>query len=145
MFGCMLALSAAAWLLGRRDHAQAFAESGNPAELKPALVFGALYALIILAVAFAKGRFGTAALYPVAIVSGMTDMDAITLSTSSLAAQGRLEPQAAGRLILLAALANIVFKGACACVLGSPALRMRIVVLFGLALAGGVAILLLWR
>ena len=145
MFGGMLALSAAAWLLGRRDHSQALPDSGNPAELKPALVFGALYALIILAVAFAKGRFGTAALYPVAIGSGMTDMDAITLSTSSLAAQGRLEPQAAWRLILLAALANIVFKGACACVLGSPALRMRIVVLFGLALAGGAAILLLWR
>jgi len=59
-------------------------------------------------------------------------------------AQGRLEPLTAWRLILLAALANIVFKGTCACVLGSPALRVRIAVLFGLALAGGAAILLLW-
>ena len=79
-----------------------------------------------------------------AVLSGMTDMDAITLSTSNLAAQGRLEPSTAWRLILLAALAHSVFNGACACVLGSPALRLRIVVLFGLALAGGTAILLLW-
>jgi uncharacterized membrane protein (DUF4010 family) len=144
MFGCMLALSAGAWLLGRGDAPRSLAERGNPAELKPALVFGALYALIILAVAFAKSRFGTAGLYPVAVISGMTDMDAITLSTSNLAAQGRLEPLTAWRLILLGALANIVFKGTCACVLGSPALRVRIAVLFGLALAGGAGILLLW-
>lgn len=112
--------------------------------MKPALVFGALYALVILAVAFAKSRFGTAGLYPVAVISGMTDMDAITLSTSNLAARGRLDPQIAWRLILLAALANIVFKGSCACVLGSPGLRVRIAVLFGFALAGGAGILLLW-
>jgi len=144
MVGCMLVLSAAAWLLGRGDAPQSLPIRGNPAELKPALVFGALYALVIVAVAFAKSQFGTAGLYPVAVISGMTDMDAITLSTSNLAAQGRLEPQTGWRLILLAALANIVFKAACACILGSPALRMRIVVLFGLALAGGTAILLLW-
>ena len=144
MLGCMLVLSATAWLLGRGDTAQPLRERGNPAELKPALVFGVLYALVILAVAFAKSRFGSGGLYPVAVISGMTDMDAITLSTSNLAAQGRLEPLTAWRLILLAALANIVFKGTCACALGSAALRVRIAVLFGLALAGGAAILLLW-
>jgi uncharacterized membrane protein (DUF4010 family) len=145
MFGWMLVLSAGAWLLGRGDASQSLPERGNPAELRPALIFGALYALIILAVAFAKARFGDAGLYPVAVISGMTDMDAITLSTSNLAAQGRLAPPTAWRLILLAALANIVFKGASACVLGSPALRLRIVVLFGLALAGGAGILWFWR
>ena len=145
MMACMLALSAAAWLLGRRDASRSLPERGNPAELKPALVFGALYALVILAVAFAKSRFGTAGLYPVAVLSGMTDMDAITLSTSNLAAQGQLEAQIAWRLILLAALANLVFKGGCACILGSPALRTRIVILFGLALAGGAGILWFWN
>ena len=145
MMACMLVLSAAAWLLGRGDTSPSLPEHGNPAELKPALVFGALYALVILAVAFAKSQFGAAGLYPVAVISGMTDMDAITLSTSNLAAQGQLEAQTAWRLILLAALANIVFKGACACVLGSPALRTRVVILFGLALAGGAGILVLWN
>jgi uncharacterized membrane protein (DUF4010 family) len=145
MMACMLVVAVVAWLLGRRDTSRSLPERGNPAELMPALIFGALYALVILAVAFAKSRFGAAGLYPVAVISGMTDMDAITLSTSNLAAQGRLDAQTAWRLILLAALANLVFKGACACVIGSPALRTRIVILFGLALAGGAGILLLWN
>lgn len=45
---------------------------------------------------------------------------------------------------LLASLANRVFKGTAACVPGSPALRVRILVLFATAVAGGAAILLLW-
>jgi uncharacterized membrane protein (DUF4010 family) len=112
--------------------------------LKPALIFGALYALVTLAVAFVKERFGDAGLYPVAVVSGLTDMDAITLSTANLAKAGRLDVNTTWRLILLAALSNTVFKGIAAIALGSSALRARIVVLFGLALAGGAAILLLW-
>jgi uncharacterized membrane protein (DUF4010 family) len=144
MLGWMIALCAAAWLLGRGEGEAHMAERGNPAELKPALVFGALYAVVVLAIAFTKHHFGEAGLYPVALVSGLTDMDAITLSTVNLAAQGRLEPATTWRLILLAGLANITFKGAYACLLGSAALRARIGVLFGLALAGGAAILVLW-
>jgi uncharacterized membrane protein (DUF4010 family) len=145
MLGWMALLAAAAWLLGRREDPGQLPEPENPAELKPALLFGALYALVILAVAFVKNRFGNTGLYPVAIVSGLTDMDAITLSTANLTRTGRLDAATAWRLILLAALSNLVFKGAWAVILGSPALRRRIALFFGLALAGGVAILLLWR
>jgi len=144
MLGWMLVLSAAAWRFGRSNAPAQVPASGNPAELKPALIFGALYALVILAVAFAKDRFGDAGLYPVALISGLTDVDAITLSTANLAAQGKLEAATTWRLILVAALANLAFKGACALVLGSAALRRPILLLLGLALAGGVAILLLW-
>jgi uncharacterized membrane protein (DUF4010 family) len=144
MLGCMLLVSTVAWLLQRGHGSTELAEQGNPADLKPALIFGALYALVILAVAFAKDRFGAAGLVPVAIISGMTDMDAITLSTANLAEQGRLESATMWRLIMLAALANLVFKGASACILGSAALRVRIIVLFGLSVASGAAILWLW-
>ena len=140
----MAALSAAGYWLGRGEDPGKLPEAGNPAELKPALIFGALYALVILAVAFVKDRFGDAGLYPVAVVSGLTDMDAITLSTANLAKAGWLDVDTTWRLILIAALSNTVFKGIAAIALGSSALRARIVVLFGLALAGGAAILLLW-
>jgi uncharacterized protein DUF4010 len=43
-------------------------EQKSPAELKAALVFGALYALVLLAVAAAKQHFGSAGLYVVAII-----------------------------------------------------------------------------
>lgn len=144
LLGWMLLLSALAWWRGRHIQAGKVPEAENPAELKPALVFGAVFALVTLAVAFVKDRFGDAGLYPVALLSGLTDVDAITLSTASLAAQGRLETGVTARLVLLAVLANIAFKGGCALVLGSAALRRLLGLYFGLALAGGAAILLLW-
>ncbi|HSI36670.1 MAG TPA: MgtC/SapB family protein [Tepidisphaeraceae bacterium] len=144
MTAWMAILAAAAYMLGRGERAGKLPEAKNPAELKPALIFGGLYALVILAVAFVKDRFGNAGLYPVAVVSGLTDMDAITLSTANLAHDGRLDVALAWRLILVAGLANMVFKGGCAMVLGSAGLRGQIVVYFGLALAGGVTILMLW-
>jgi uncharacterized membrane protein (DUF4010 family) len=131
-----------AWWRGRRIEACKSLEPENPAELKPALIFSALYAVVLLAVAFVKDRFGEAGLYPVAVRSGLTDVDAITLSTLNLANEGRLEAEVTARLILLAVLPNTTFKAAFVIVLGAPALHTRIVFYFGLALAGGVAILL---
>jgi uncharacterized membrane protein (DUF4010 family) len=141
----MLLLAALAWWRGRRSQTDKVPEAENPAELRPALVFGAVFALVTLAVAFVKEHFGDAGLYPVALLSGLTDVDAITLSTANLAAADRLEARVTARLVLLAVLANIAFKAGCALVLGSPALRRRVGVYFGLALAGGAAILAVWR
>jgi uncharacterized membrane protein (DUF4010 family) len=91
MLGLALVLAAAAWFLSRQGEADP-PEQANPAELKSALVFGLVYAGVLLAVAFARDRFGTAGLYTVAALSGLTDMDAITLSTSRLVEGGRLAP-----------------------------------------------------
>jgi uncharacterized membrane protein (DUF4010 family) len=143
MLGFAAVLSLAAWLLSR-DRGGEPPEPENPADLKAALVFGALYAGILLAVAFARDRFGTAGLYTVAALSGLTDMDAITLSTSRLVAGGRLDPSDGWRAILLAGLANLAFKAGIVAFLGSRRLLGRVAVLFGLMLAGGGVILLLW-
>jgi len=145
MLSWMIVLSAAAYFFGRSKADGKLPEPENPAELKPALIFGALYAVILLAVAFVKHRWGNAGLYPVAVVSGLTDMDAITLSTANLAKAGRLDVGTTWRLILVAAMSNLVFKGAAAVALGSRELRGRIAVYFGLALVGGAAILMMWR
>jgi uncharacterized membrane protein (DUF4010 family) len=85
-----------------RERQVPMAEQGNPAELRLALTFAAIYAVISFVVAAAKAEFGVQALYPVAVVSGLTDMDAITLSSSQLVAQERLEPGVAWRVILVA-------------------------------------------
>jgi uncharacterized membrane protein (DUF4010 family) len=143
MLGVSAVVSAAAWLAGR-DHDGEPPEPDNPAELKSALVFGALYAAILLAVAFARHRFGTAGLYTVAGLSGLTDMDAITLSTSRLVQASRLEAETGWRAILLASLSNLVFKGGIVAALGSRALLGRLAVLFGAILVGGGLIFWLW-
>lgn len=143
MFGVAILVSLGAWLLGRDRKAEP-PEPENPADLKAALVFGALYAGVLLAVAFARDRFGTAGLYAVAALSGLTDMDAITLSTSRLVAGGQVEASTGWRAILLAGLSNLVFKAGIVAVLGARRLFGRIALLFGAMLAGGGAIFWFW-
>lgn len=143
MLGVCALVSAAAWLLGR-DGEDELPKQENPAELKAALIFGALYAVVLLAVAFARDRFGTAGLYTVAALSGLTDVDAITLSTSRLVQGGRLDPDTGWRAILLASMSNLGFKAGIVAALGSKALLGRIALLFGAAMAGGGLILWLW-
>jgi uncharacterized membrane protein (DUF4010 family) len=116
----------------------------NPAELKSALVFGLIYALVTLAVAAVKQYFGATGLYLVAAVSGLTDMDAITLSLSRMVESKHLEADNAWRLILAASLSNFIFKGIAATFLGGRSLGLRLAPFFGAALLGGLLILWLW-
>jgi uncharacterized membrane protein (DUF4010 family) len=116
----------------------------NPAELRPALIFAGLYALVLLGAAAAKQYIGSSGLYAVAVVSGLHDLDAITLSTARFVEQGQLEPQLGWRLILTASLVNLVLKGAAVAILAKDRLLRWIAVPFTAALLGGAALLLLW-
>jgi len=117
---------------------------GNPAQLKPAIIFAALYAVILLVVAAAKEHLGNQALYGVALISGLTDVDAITLSTAKLFKDGRVDGGTAWRIILLATLSDLVCKAGAVALLGGRRLLLYTAVLFGVSLAGGVALLLFW-
>jgi len=119
-------------------------EPKNPAQFKSALIFGLLYGLILLAVAFTKETFGNEALYVVSIISGLTDVDAITLSLSQLMKGGSLETSSGWRLILLASLSNLLFKGIMAATLGTKKLAQWIGLSFGLSIVAGLLIIWLW-
>jgi uncharacterized membrane protein (DUF4010 family) len=116
----------------------------NPAELKSALIFGGIYAVVIFAIGAAREHLGSSALYGVAIISGLTDMDAITLSTARLVEQDRIETAMGWRLILTASLANLVFKSVAGFVVGGWQFGMRLALIFAAAMAGGIAIIFLW-
>ena len=116
----------------------------NPAELKSALIFGAIYAVVIFAIGAAREHLGSSALYGVAIISGLTDMDAITLSTARLVEQERIETAMGWRLILTASLANLVFKAVAGFVVGGSRFGLRLALVFLLGIAGGLAIIFLW-
>ena len=82
----------------------------NPLQLKSALQFGLLLAAImVLAEAF-RAWLGEAGIYLLAAVSGLADVDAITLSLASMA-RADLAADVASRAILLAALVNTLVKG----------------------------------
>jgi uncharacterized membrane protein (DUF4010 family) len=83
---------------------------GNPTELRPALGFGLLYAVVLLAAAWLSDWLGTRGLYAVALVSGLTDVDAITLSSLRLRNLDRLTVAVTVNVITLAVLSNLVFK-----------------------------------
>ena len=144
---CLLALmaviSVAMWLMSNRARAELPAQ-GNPAELRSALIFAGLYALVIFVVAAVKDRYGNSGLYVVAVISGMTDMDAITLSTARLVEGGSVGVATGWRVVVIAALANLVFKGGAAAVLGGWALGWRVLSAFAIVVVAGIALLLVW-
>jgi uncharacterized membrane protein (DUF4010 family) len=138
------AVVAAVLYFRTRDHQAPMAEQGNPADLRLAMTFAAVYAVVSFIVAAVKTEFGVQALYPVALIAGLTDVDAITLSSSKLVAQGRLEPGTAWRVILVASLSNLVFKAGMAAVIGGRKLLVFIAPAFAAVLIVGAGILLWW-
>lgn len=106
----------------------------NPTEIRTALSFGLLYGVVLLAAAWLQDIAGSQGLYLVALVSGLTDVDAITLSTLRLFNQETLLATPAVIAIALAALSNLIFKSGLIVAIGGKALARR--VLPGMAAIG---------
>ena len=143
MLGVLAAICVGLWLKERHDPVR-MPEQTNPTELKPAILFGVMFSIVLLATAVGKARFGEGGLYAVAALSGLTDVDAISLSSAQMINDNRLDADTAWRLILLASLSNLLFKGLVVAVLGSRRLLVRIAVLFAVVFAIGAAILIFW-
>lgn len=91
---------------------------GNPTELRTALGFGLLYAVVLLAAAWLSDWLGARGLYAVAVVSGLTDVDAITLSSLRLHNLDKLSASLAVDVVALAVLSNLAFKSILALTVG---------------------------
>lgn len=124
---------------GDQDH-----QPEDPTSLKVAIIFGLMYAVILFAIAVTRENFGDAGMYVLATISGLTDVDAITLSTAEMVQAGRVSEDVGWRMMMIGGISNMVFKGAVAAVLGGKRLLRHIAVLFGVTIATGVGILLFW-
>jgi uncharacterized membrane protein (DUF4010 family) len=82
----------------------------NPTELKTAISFGLLYAIVVLAAAWLQDIAGNSGLFIVALVSGLTDADASVLSTLRMFNLERVLYADAVVAVAIALLANLVFK-----------------------------------
>ncbi|OZC04007.1 MgtC/SapB family protein [Rubricoccus marinus] len=99
----------------------------NPFELKSALAFGALYALILVGSKAAEMYLGTAGIYASAIASGLADVDAVTLTMAELSRPGgSLSVETASRAVVLAAASNTVVKGGIVLSIGAGAMKKAI-------------------
>jgi uncharacterized membrane protein (DUF4010 family) len=116
----------------------------NPFELGPAIKFGLLYAVILLASNAARlSPLGDPGLYLSSILSGLADVDAITLSVAELSKAGGLELITGARAIVLAAMSNTVVKGGIVLMGGSRTLRLALLPGFVLMLVAGVGVVFL--
>jgi uncharacterized membrane protein (DUF4010 family) len=143
MMGVLALLTVVGWRRSHRGEHE-MPRHGNPTELRTALLFGALYAGVLLAVAWAKEHFGSSGLYTVAGLSGLVDLNAITLSTAQLSRTGQVADDLVWRLVLFASLTNLGFKAVLIGLWGSLGLLRRMTLLWGLAAVVGLLILAFW-
>jgi uncharacterized membrane protein (DUF4010 family) len=144
----LLAGAAAAFLGGRRrltmGEEPPVPKIANPAELRVALGFGLIFAAMLLLVAWLSDIAGSAGLYAVAFVSGLVEVDALTLSTLRLFSLDTLGASETVTAIAIAIAANTAFKLGLALVVGGRALAGQVILPAAASLAGGLAALLLW-
>ncbi|WP_456397899.1 MgtC/SapB family protein [Desulfurobacterium sp.] len=85
-------------------------EVENPYELSTALKFGIFFGFILFLTKFAIKYAGAWGLFAIAAVSGLSDVDAITLSMAKLYSSGEITTLIAVTAIFIAATVNTFFK-----------------------------------
>lgn len=140
--------SAAAFYWWRRMSSDAgelpMPEIKNPTEIKAAVSFGLLYAVVLLAAAWLSDVAGSRGLYLLAFASGLTDVDAISLSSLRLFEQGKLGADQTVMAIAVAYLSNLAFKFGMLTAIGGKELARRVSLGMGAVALGIVAGLLLF-
>jgi uncharacterized membrane protein (DUF4010 family) len=142
---CIVSLAACYWLWRRRQLAERgeVKAGSNPFELDQAIKFGLLFGVVVLIAKVAQVYFGDAGLYLAAAITGLTDVDAITLAMADLAKSDESTIAIAARAIVIAVLANTLTKSGMSIGLGSPDLRRITLPISVLLLGAGIAGVLL--
>ncbi len=135
VFGLSVALYN--WRKMRHETKLYVPDARNPAELHTAIGFGLLYVAVLLGSAWMKDVAGSHGLYIVALVSGLTDVDAITLSSLRLFNLGQLSENQTVTAITIAFIANLAFKFGLVFFLGGKSLAKQVSVGFS-AIACGI-------
>ena len=113
----------------------------NPLDLWQAIQFGVLFGVIIFIAKAAQVFLGTAGVYLSSFLTGLTDVDAITLSLAKLEGS-TIAMHVAAHGIILAVLTNTGVK-ALITAAGSPQLRRHALPIFAIMLGVGLAVSLL--
>lgn len=110
------------WRNINRDGELPMPKVTNPTEIRVSLTFGAIYALVLVAAAWLSHHAGSGGLYGLAMVSGLTDVDAITLSSLRLFELDKIDAQQVVSVIVIAYGSNMAFKLGMVAVVGGGAL-----------------------
>lgn len=115
----------------------------NPFSLKPALIFGALFVAILFISKIANIYFGSSGVYVASIISGVADVDAITISMALLAQSSTVSATTAVTAITLASISNTVVKFGIALFLGTRKFGRNVGILFAIIIAAGLLAIIL--
>lgn len=115
----------------------------NPLDLKVALAFGALLALIMLLGAFLKQTYGESGVLALAAASGIFDVDAITLSLARMS-QESLALNIAVTGIVIAAASNNFVKATMASFIGGKDMALKVSLPLVVSSLGGLLSVWFW-
>ena len=115
----------------------------NPFELKTVIGFGAALAVIMVLAAYAGEKLGSAGVLTLAALSGLVDVDAITLSLARMSSEDLAFTVAAIGVVIAGAVNSLV-KGAMAGVIGGRAMGLRVALPLAAAAAAGLVAAWLW-
>jgi len=96
-------------------------EIRNPLRLRSAIEMAVVFQIAMVAIAFARDRWGTAGIYSTAALLGLTDVDALTMTMARL--DGGLSVEMAARAIAIGILSNTVLKFLLGVSVGAPEFR----------------------
>jgi uncharacterized membrane protein (DUF4010 family) len=112
----------------------------SPLELKTALRFGLFFMLTMMLVNVAKNYFSETVVYPIALITGLADVDAMVISLSSLAFTS-ISPSVAIKGIILTAIANTFSKWLLTFWLGAKKMALDVGKVFLVLILLGIAFL----
>jgi uncharacterized membrane protein (DUF4010 family) len=139
----VVVLAAAAWELRRGRLSTDPANTTpltNPFALLPALRWGILLSVVLVASAVAREQFGDRGLLVAAAASGLADVDAVTLAVGRQSHQGDLTAATASLAITIAVVANSLVKATIAVVLGERGFGRPIAAVLAVAIAVGLIV-----
>jgi uncharacterized membrane protein (DUF4010 family) len=113
------------WQSSRRTDSDAAATLKNPLEIKTAISFGVLLALVMFLGKALQAWLGEAGVLMLAVASGVADVDAITLSLARMS-QDELTVRVAVMGIIIAAAVNSLVKGGMATAIGGRQVGLRV-------------------
>lgn len=99
----------------------------NPFELKPALLFGALYALVLVLTHTARLQLGASGLYISALIGSLAGLNAIAVSLARLSQSPELPLLVVAQALIIALAANLIWQTAMIWVFGTRPLRRLLI------------------
>ena len=115
----------------------------NPFQITSALQFGALYGVIIFATKGLQQFYGEKGVFIASFISGVIDVDAITLSLSTLAKNGTISEIIAAKAIIISVISNSMFKYLYILIFGNKTLIKNMLIFLIITVLFGIIYLLI--